>query len=1499
MAPELQKLKGETSKTKLSDLDFGDPLYLHPSDTSNASVINIKLKGTENYNVWANSMELALKVKNKLGFIDGTVVKTLDDPVLGNQWDRCNSVVLSWILNSISEELYVGQIFSKIALDVWVELKETYSKLDGSVIYNLYKQINSTTQNGSSVSDYYHKLNSLWRQYDAITKLPKCTCNSSLQVTDFNNQIKLMQFLMGLDDTYQPIRTNILSKEPLPSVKNAFAMISAEESHRESNASHLNLKTQAAAFNSKLTEISKRKIPTKPQPLKCTHCNLTGHTIDKCFEIVGYPPNYKKKTNTQRAQAKSNATCDISSSSQTTNTMSQPFTPEQIAQIMSLISGNTANSFSADMSGNFVSHKLNSKLHNMFCSNSSTELRESEIWIIDSGANQHMVTNDSKIFNSLDVSEFNLTVGHPNGTKAQIMKIGSLKINDDTILRGVLVIPDYCVNLISVNKMAKENKLYSFFTESHCYVQDFLAKRLVMTGRELGGLYMVSPLNESQFLACNSNMFNCSTSFELWHTRLGHPSDQVLKVLKDDLCFTKFGLSEPCDICHESKQTRSVFPHSEHVSKKVGDLIHLDLWGPFKTASREGYKYFLTIVDDFSRGVWLYLIKSKDQVYHHIESFFSLIRNQFGQCIKICRSDNGTEFVNQRLQSFFNLKGVIHQTSCAYTPQQNGIVERKHRHLLNTARSLMFQGGLPISMWTESVLTAAYLINRTPSSVLNGRTPYELLFGSKPSLKHLRNFGCLVFSTNLNPKSKFEKRAIKCVLLGYSVFKKGYKLWDMDSKTVLFSRDVCFYEHVFPFKQKSSLESKLEYSSTIQDFFTTFEDKDQSMPNDESMAHDSTNNPNNSSPTSNQGTHSDHSSGRLTNPNNITTPGLSSNRTAPGHSQDSQSTTIGKNDTLGSGGEDFNNFEDTNNGSASEGTNVNTHDENAPTAQIRRSTRSTSVPRRLGDFILNNKVKYGLDRVVNYSKLSCENFNFLTALDKSVVPNSYKEASKDPNWIHAMNMEMEALSRNDTWVMTDLPKGRKPVGCKWVFKIKHNPDGQVARYKARLVAKGYSQKEGIDFDETFSPVVKMVTIRCVISLAVQNDWSLFQLDVDNAFLYGTITEDVYMIPPEGYYNKDETKVCKLVKSLYGLKQASRQWNEKLTITLLEIGFKQSTSDYSLFVKTDNDMICVLLVYVDDIVLTGNNLDELKRIKSWLSSKFLIKDLGKLKYFLGIEVFETDSGLVLSQRKYCLDLLAEFGILGAKPVGNPIEQNIVVTNKENSYKGDTEIVDISAYQRLIGKLIYLTLTRPDISYTVSCLSQFMHKPLESHLKIAMRLLKYLKKSPGKGNLFSKTVCFQLRGYSDSDWGKCLATRRSVSGFCVFLGNSLISWKSKKQHTVSRSSAEAEYRCMADLTCEVVWLLKLLRDLGVSQQLPIDIYCDNKAALLISANPVFHERTKHFESDLHFVRERVCSGVVKVLKIDTLEQPADIFTKGLGVAQHDFLCKKLQLVDVFQD
>nr|XP_043629894.1 uncharacterized mitochondrial protein AtMg00810-like [Erigeron canadensis] len=390
----------------------------------------------------------------------------------------------------------------------------------------------------------------------------------------------------------------------------------------------------------------------------------------------------------------------------------------------------------------------------------------------------------------------------------------------------------------------------------------------------------------------------------------------------------------------------------------------------------------------------------------------------------------------------------------------------------------------------------------------------------------------------------------------------------------------------------------------------------------------------------------------------------------------------------------------------------------------------------------------------------------------------------------------------------------------------------------------------------------MVTVRCLVNLAVHKGWPLYQLDVNNAFLYGDLEEEVYMTIPLGCGYKDNNKVCKLKKSLHGLKQAPRQWNAKLTNALAEHGFVQCMYDYSLYIKQSKDVFIVLLVYVDDIVITGNNKDEIDKFKQFLSSKFMIKDLGILKYFLGIEIMENKKGVCMFQRKYCLELLHEYGLLASKPIDTPLETNTVLNCVET--EKDRFLNNPTAYQKLVGKLIYLTNTRHDISYAVHCLSQHMHAPLQSHFKIALRVLRYLKNSPGLGIQINKESDLKVSVYADSDWAKCPTTRKSVSGYCVFLGNSLVSWKSKKQATLSRSSTEAEYRCMASATCEVIWITNILSSLGVDGLLPVNMFCDNSSAIQIAGNPVFHERSKHFEIDLHVVREKVSYGLLKTIK-----------------------------------
>ncbi|GKE15668.1 ribonuclease H-like domain-containing protein [Tanacetum coccineum] len=338
------------------------------------------------------------------------------------------------------------------------------------------------------------------------------------------------------------------------------------------------------------------------------------------------------------------------------------------------------------------------------------------------------------------------------------------------------------------------------------------------------------------------------------------------------------------------------------------------------------------------------------------------------------------------------------------------------------------------------------------------------------------------------------------------------------------------------------------------------------------------------------------------------------------------------------------------------------------------SSRTSVFPKNSNDYVVESKVKYGLEKYINCSNLSKENYCFTYVLNKSVEPKSFLEASKHQPRVDAMNSEMDALYRNNTWKLADLPKGRKAIGSKWVFKIKYKSDGKIERYKARLVLKGFNQREGIDFNETFS-----------------------HMDVNIAFLYDDLNGTLYMSLPLVYFPSNETRVCKLNKSLYDLKQAPRQWNAKLTTALIENNFVQTKSDYSLFTKSYGDVFIPLLVYVDDIIITGNSLSKINKFKQFLKTKFMIKDLGKLKYFLGIEVLETPSGICLNQRKYCLELIDKFGLLASKPSYIPMQPNISLSSEP---KDDDHLLNnITEYEKLIGKLIYLTTTRPDNAYTV--------------------------------------------------------------------------------------------------------------------------------------------------------------------------------------------------------
>lgn len=342
-----------------------------------------------------------------------------------------------------------------------------------------------------------------------------------------------------------------------------------------------------------------------------------------------------------------------------------------------------------------------------------------------------------------------------------------------------------------------------------------------------------------------------------------------------------------------------------------------------------------------------------------------------------------------------------------------------------------------------------------------------------------------------------------------------------------------------------------------------------------------------------------------------------------------------------------------------------------------------------------------------------------------------------------MDAELAALEANNTWQLIDWPPGKVPIDCKYVYKIKYHSNGSVERLKAHLVAKGYTQLEWVDYHETFSLVAKLVTVRCLLAITSVKGWHLYQFDVNNTFLHRDLHEDIYMKKPPGYTKRTPTQVCKLLKILYGLKQASRQWYSKVFQSLLESGFSQSKANYSLFTKENNGSFTALLVYVDDILVVSNDIDSVSQLKVFLDSKFKIKDLCSLRYFLGIEIARSSKGIHLCQRKYTSDILTDSGNLGSTPTKVPMEQNIKLTQSSGQ-----PLSDLSVYRRLIGRLLYLTITRPDICDSVQTLSQFMAAPTDIHLCVAQKILKYLKAAPSQELLLPSSSSLQLIAFCDS-------------------------------------------------------------------------------------------------------------------------------------------------------
>ncbi|GJW96304.1 putative ribonuclease H-like domain-containing protein [Tanacetum coccineum] len=465
-----------------------------------------------------------------------------------------------------------------------------------------------------------------------------------------------------------------------------------------------------------------------------------------------------------------------------------------------------------------------------------------------------------------------------------------------------------------------------------------------------------------------------------------------------------------------------------------------------------------------------------------------------------------------------------------------------------------------------------------------------------------------------------------------------------------------------------------------------------------------------------------------------------------------------------------------------------------------------------------------------------------------IEPKKISKAFEDESWVDAMQEELLQFKIQKIRILVDLPCGKRAIGTKWVYRNKKDERGVVVRNKARLVAPGYRQKEGIDYDEVFAPVARIEAIRIFLAFSYYMGFIVYQMDVKSAFLYGIINEEVYVSQPLGFVDpKYPNKVYKVVKALYGLHQAPRAWYATLSAFLEKSGYRRGTIDKTLFIKKDKKDIMLVQVFVDDIIFDSTKKSWCDEFEALMKSKFQMNSMGELTFFLRLQVKQKEDRIFISQDKYVAKILKKFDFMSVKTASTPIETHKPLVKDE-----EVANVDVHLYRSMIGSLMYLTASRPDIMFAVCACSRFQVTPKTSHLHAVKRIFRYLKGKPKLGLWYPRESSFDLVAYSDSDYGGTNLDRKSTTRGCQFLGYRLISWQCKKQTIVANSTTEAEYVAAANCCGQVLWIQNQMLNYRFNL-MNTRIYIDNESTICIVKNPVFHSKTKHIEIRHHFIRD----------------------------------------------
>ena len=1139
--------------------------------------------------------------------------------------------------------------------------------------------------------------------------------------------------------------------------------------------------------------------------------------------------------------------------------------------------------------------------------NSSSQHSTQMEWYIDSGASVHSCNN---IHYFHDYHHFTdkryICLG--DDTKVRALGSGSILIQVQVdeqwvpiLVKNVWYAPEMVVNLISIYRITMAG-LKVMFDGPLCSVlgkngnKIAVGKRIASKGLWRLDVRYDSKDESTNAVALMSDGARSNTSFKLWHDRLGHLSlsgmnSLVQKQMASGIDYVETAANTEvtnCIGCIKGKTHRSaVAKNTSFRATMLLELIHIDCCGPMRTKSLGGSRYFITFIDDYSRWTVVRTMKHKDEAIDHFFAYKAYVENLTNQRIRAIRTDNGGEFVSNAFDQALISMGIAVQRTPPYTPQLNGVAERANRSIVERARSMLYAANLDHSFWCEAVCTAVYLKNRSPTKALDNVTPYELWHGKKPSLDHLRTFGCKAYShISKERRGKLDAKALECIFIGYTESSQIYRLYDPVARMIYESRDVKFIEESgMPISGSDLL---LNGQPEVIDAQNSQHNSDNVM-NNEISSNDATDDDvlDISSFESREEQKDEHVQAAAPQQSSTSSLPARASRMSPRNHSSTQALNAARDVSVNQG------LDSRSSASPLVGSVVPLSESSPSTMSFSQFTNSLSNPN------------------INHALIAS------SETTDPLEPTNYTDAMNRNDrieWEQAIQDEFDSILAANTWTLVDLPPDREAIKCKWIFKLKRNAHGEIDRYKARLVAKGFSQKEGIDYNDTFAPVVKFTSIRLLLAFGAYYDLEIHQLDVKTAFLNGNLEENIYMEQPEGFAVKGkEHLVCKLNKSIYGLKQASRQWYQKIDSVLINMYFARLESDHCVYYAKMKDVILLVALYVDDIIILSNSLMKLESLKKELSQLFAMKDLGEIHFILGIRIERNRKNrtISLSQSEYVKNIVTRYGMIWSKTASTPLDVGVKLSKKDSITTADETSIteqhdnyDSSKYQSALGAVMYAMIaTRPDISFAVTALSQFSKNPGNSHWLSLKRLLKYLKGTMnfklvyGAHNYdrpIEKHSAEELiTGFCDADWGSNIDDRRSITGYIFLFNGSAISWKSKKQPSVALSSVEAEYMSASQATREAVWLKRFLHELNIATDKPISIACDSQGAIAVAKNPEYHARTKHIDIQHHYVREKVEDNTVAFHYTPTTEMIADILTKAVNKNQHEKLTSLMGL------